>query len=259
MSIHFSKYHGAGNDFIIIDNRTNFFKPTTENVKWLCDRHFGIGADGLMLLEQDTEADFLMRYFNSDGLESTMCGNGGRCIVKFANKIGIIGNVTRFKGVDGMHEAEIQGDEVCLAMNDVSSVEEVEDGCFFVNTGSPHFVKFVVNVDQIDVKIEGRMLRNCYNIDNGGVNVNFVQATPNGLKIRTYERGVEDETLACGTGSVAASISASRYLELNQSQFTLYALGGKLSVTFQSNIYNTFTNILLKGPAQFVFQGTVEI
>jgi diaminopimelate epimerase len=259
MLLNFSKYHGAGNDFIIIDNRTKLFTPSIEIVKWLCDRHFGVGADGLMLLEHDTETDFLMRYFNADGLESTMCGNGGRCIAKFASKIGIIDGIACFKGVDGIHKAHIHGDTVSLVMSDVSSAKEVEDGCFFVDTGSPHLVKFVLNIDQIDVNAEGRLLRDSYNVANGGVNVNFVQVTPSGLKIRTYERGVEDETLACGTGAVAASISASLFLELNQSQFMLNALGGVLNVSFQSIGKNTFTNIILKGPVKFVFQGAIEI
>lgn len=258
MNIPFSKYHGAGNDFVLIDNRNNIFYPSKESVKLICHRQFGIGADGLMLLENDSTTDFRMRYFNSDGGEATMCGNGGRCIVVFANRLGIITTKTSFIGVDGIHEASIIGSEVSLKMKDVDNVE-TDDDFYLIDTGSPHFVKFVENVDTVNVATEGKIIRNSYNIRGNGVNANFVQVTPEGLKIRTFERGVEAETLACGTGAVAAAIAATHLLNLTDATIKVFALGGTLSVSFNQTTNSIFSNIWLTGPVVHVFNGETVI
>ena len=216
MQIEFGKYEGAGNDFVIIDNRERVFEPRPALVAALCDRRFGIGADGLMLLEEECGADFRMRYFNSDGPEATMCGNGGRCMALFARHAGVVGERMAFAAVDGLHRAEVLacGDDagrIALGMTEPHGFAEAEEG-YFVDTGSPHYVRFVEDVERVDVRGEGRRVRNLPAFaGTGGVNVNFVEVAGEGtLKVRTYERGVEDETLACGTGSVAAAVVASR-------------------------------------------------
>jgi diaminopimelate epimerase len=255
MRIPFSKYHGAGNDFIIIDNRKSQFSPKTSLINKLCHRQFGIGADGLMLLEQDPDSDFKMRYFNSDGKESTMCGNGGRCIVLFAKNLGIINGQTRFFGIDGLHLANIVDENtVNLKMKDVDDIEHNDD-FYLLNTGSPHYVTFVNDIDSIDVTLEGRLIRQSMLTDSGGVNVNFVQITSDGIKIRTYERGVEGETLACGTGAVASAIATNHWLEDQKNDYQINARGGILNVSFIKSGDEKFTNIWLKGPAIHVFDG----
>ena len=259
MKLSFSKYHGAGNDFIVIDNRKGVFIPEQNLIKNLCHRQFGIGADGLMLLENEANADFRMRYFNSDGNEGTMCGNGGRCITHFANKLGVIGKQTRFVGIDGEHEAIIDPDStVNLRMNDVQNVL-VDDEYCLLDTGSPHCVCFVKNIDKVDVESEGRILRNSLQPELGGVNVNFVEFVGDKLIIRTYERGVEAETLACGTGSVAAAIAANVRKNSNQTSYLLEAKGGALRVKFEKIENNTFRNIWLQGPATHVFDGEIKL
>lgn len=258
MNIPFSKYHGAGNDFVLIDNRNNVFTPSEERVKQLCHRQFGIGADGLMLLESDASTDFRMRYFNSDGGEATMCGNGGRCIVLFAKQLGIIKTKTLFTGVDGVHEAIFVDNEISLKMKNVDEVE-TDDDYYLIDTGSPHFVKFVENVDSVNVATEGKIIRNSYNIRGNGVNANFVQITPEGLKIRTFERGVEAETLACGTGAVAAAIAATHWLDLDDLTLKVFALGGTLHVSFERATDDKFSNIWLTGPVVHVFNGEIVI
>ncbi|MFW6101370.1 MAG: diaminopimelate epimerase, partial [Bacteroidota bacterium] len=209
MTQHFHKYHGAGNDFIIINNRQGVFPPDKNVIKRLCRRRFGIGADGLMFLETSAEADFYMRYFNSDGNESTMCGNGGRCIVSFAYDQGLIDKKTRFLASDGPHEAVIRDDNlVALKMQDVERVKTLGEH-YFVDTGSPHYVRFVDDPEQVNVYEEGRKIRYNSQFSETGVNVNFVSLEEGDqIAIRTYERGVENETLACGTGAVASAISA---------------------------------------------------
>jgi len=259
MKLFFSKYHGAGNDFIIIDNRTGHFIAEKELIKNLCHRQFGIGADGLMLLEEEPNADFCMRYFNSDGSESTMCGNGGRCITLFAQNLGIIKDQTRFIGIDGEHTAIIKSDNsVRIKMMNVQNVSQ-EDNCYFLDTGSPHCVRFVDNVGSINVDSEGCIMRNKYQPHLGGVNVNFVEMFEEGLRIRTYERGVEGETLACGTGSVAAAIAANIKFDKSRQIFKIFARGGNLSVSFEKSENDQFYNIWLEGPVAHVFDGTIEI
>ena len=259
MLISFSKYHGAGNDFVIVDGRNESINLSTQQISFLCHRQFGIGADGLMLLESDSNYDFKMRYFNSDGNESTMCGNGGRCLVKFANKLGLINNETLFVGIDGEHMAQIVNENtVRLKMIDVKEMI-VGDDHYIINTGSPHYVQFVVEVGHIDVPYQGRLVRKTFLPEQGGVNANFAQLTTEGIKIRTYERGVEAETLACGTGAVATAIATNHWFNETKNSYTLLALGGTLKVSFNKVSENRYEDIWLEGPVTHVFDGIIEI
>lgn len=257
MQIEFYKYQGAGNDFIIIDDRKNNF--STNNVlliKQLCDRRFGIGADGLMLLQEEEDFDFRMVYYNSDGNESTMCGNGGRCITHFANHLKIIKKETKFIAIDGEHLAQIQEGLVNLQMIDVNNIERVNSD-YWLDTGSPHYIQFVEKLDSIDVFNSGKKIRNSEKFIKEGTNVNFVEELRNGeIAIRTYERGVENETLACGTGVTAAAIVYGMRKSL--SQIKVKAQGGNLEVKF-NQFDNSFQDVWLKGPSEFVFKGTVQI
>lgn len=258
MNIHFYKYQGAGNDFVIIDNREGNIQLSTGQIAFLCDRRFGIGADGLMLLQSFADADFDMVYYNADGNESTMCGNGGRCIAAFANHQQIIGRETTFKAIDGLHDAAILPNyNVALHMINVDDIR-FEDGYTILNTGSPHYIKEVENTDLVNVFEEGRNIRNQSEFQPKGINVNFVAGNEKGLSIRTYERGVEDETLACGTGVTAAAI-ASVKKQTGIFQIAVKAKGGDLSVIFEKRTANTAENIILTGGAQFVFEGDIEI
>lgn len=262
MKVKFEKYEGAGNDFIIIDNREARFAPSPELINMLCDRRFGIGADGFMLLEKDPAAEFRMRYFNADGPEATMCGNGGRCIALFAHNLGIGGKTLHFVASDGEHTAEIVAAEahkgtISLRMGDVGNVATALDGSF-VDTGSPHYVEFTDDVDSVDVQGKGRALRYDDAFAPAGTNVNFVQAIKdNYLKIRTYERGVEDETYACGTGVTAAAIVANAKLSGDVSEFSVEARGGMLGVKFTRE-GGSYKNIFLTGPARRVFSGEFD-
>lgn len=259
MQLLFSKYHGAGNDFVIIDNRSGSFPKSTNLIKHLCDRHFGIGADGLMLLETTANADFYMRYFNSDGNESTMCGNGGRCITLFAKNIGVIDSSTRFVGIDGEHLANFDSPDIInLKMQDVSSIE-IGDNYYFINTGSPHYVCFVDDVQKIDVNTQGKSIRNSFNIKNGGTNVNFVDYSNDIINIRTFERGVESETLACGTGTVASAIAYYIHTKNLKPEYKIQTQGGELLVRFKKSEDAQFEDVWLKGPAMHVFDGQITI
>lgn len=256
--LHFFKYQGAGNDFILIDNREHTFNPTTDLVKRLCDRHFGIGADGLILLETQSNLPY-MRYFNCDGNESTMCGNGGRCFAAFARKIGLATDQSfDFYGIDGLHTATFRDKTIMLKMIDVPSIELIDDS-YFINTGSPHYVAMVRDVNSVDVDREGRLIRQSVNFNNGGTNVNFIQEIcPGKIKIRTYERGVEAETLACGTGATASAIAYSHYFEINQNPIEVEVPGGLLKVYFDQ-VDEKYLNVWLEGPAQEVFEGKINI
>ena len=255
MKIKFYKYQGAGNDFVMIDNRENLFDKNNNNlIKKLCDRRFGIGADGLILLEKSNKYDFKMYYYNADGNESTMCGNGGRCIVAFAKKLNLIKNKATFKAIDGIHYAEIIRDLVNLQMIDVEFILENND-YLFLNTGSPHHVTFQDNIDKLNVKEEGRKIRYGKPYFKEGTNVNFVeQIDDNVFKVRTYERGVEDETLACGTGVTAVAIAAYQANKTISNHVFLNTLGGMLEVSFEKDEYE-YSKVFLKGPATFVFEG----
>jgi len=267
MILPFSKYHGAGNDFIIVDNRESkydFLLRKKAFVQHICHRRFGIGADGLMLLNSHKKYDFEMVYFNSDGKEGSMCGNGGRCITAFAYQSGISGEDTKFLASDGVHEAEIKDvDEteiiVSLKMADIGDIKAGKN-FFQVNSGSPHYIKFVDNIEEIDVYTEGRKIRYSPKFEKEGTNVDFVKVCEEHLFVRTYERGVEDETLSCGTGVTAAAVAAGVKNLFNKSnQIKIHTLGGEMKVSFNRIDKNNFDNIYLEGPACYVFDGCIEI
>jgi len=260
MQLAFYKYHGTGNDFIIIDNRELKFNPEDSAlVAKLCHRRFGIGADGLMLLQSKVGFDFEMIYFNSDGKESSMCGNGGRCIVEFARTLGLVKTTAHFLASDGKHEALVSPAFISLKMNDVSIVELNADFCY-LNTGSPHYVAFVNDVRNFKVFEEGRSIRTNERFKAEGTNVNFVEKQLNDLFVRTYERGVEDETYSCGTGVTAAAlVAAIKSISTGQDYCDIKTLGGNLKVKFLKHDDNSFTDIWLEGPATFVFKGEMTI
>jgi diaminopimelate epimerase len=260
MKIDFFKYQGTGNDFVILENRDNKYDNiTSKQIRKICDRRFGVGADGLMLLSNDESKDFKMVYFNADGNESTMCGNGGRCLVKFAKNQGMYKLTYRFMAIDGVHEAEIDmHDVVRLKMNDVNEVE-LHPSYAVLNTGSPHFVKFASDVENIDVLTTGREIRNSSRFEKEGINVNFVETTDEDqIFVRTYERGVEDETLSCGTGVTAAAL-VTAHNSRGFNRVEVKTPGGNLSVEYNKVDENHFENIWLCGPAEFVYSGTLEI
>ncbi|WP_010664718.1 diaminopimelate epimerase [Marinilabilia salmonicolor] len=258
--IQFSKYQGTGNDFILIDNRDGSFDGDDNHlISAMCHRRFGVGADGLMLLESSESYSFTMRYFNSDGGEATMCGNGGRCLAAFAVHRGVVAEneYFSFDAVDGVHEALVNGEMVSLKMINVAGYEEKEEG-LFLDTGSPHFIKFVDNPELIDVFNEGSFWRNHDVFAPGGTNVNFVGKPVGGeVSMRTFERGVEDETWSCGTGAVASAIAT--YIRSGEGNcYDMKVPGGKLTVSF--DVVNTggFENVWLKGPARHVFEGSID-
>lgn len=260
MQLQFYKYQGTGNDFVLIDNRKNEIELTFEQIKFLCNRRFGIGADGLMLLELEPGVDFKMIYFNSDGNPSSMCGNGGRCITAFAKHLGIIIDKAKFIAVDGIHEAIIDEDEtVSLKMQDVKTIE-IGDNFFYLNTGSPHYVKLINDVQNFDVVTNGKNIRYNERFTEEGTNVNFIEKINDELVVRTYERGVEDETLSCGTGVTAAAIVAAlEGISNSKNNCLIKTLGGNLEVTFEKVLTQNFYNIWLKGPAQKVFDGIINL
>ena len=261
MEINFFKYHGTGNDFIILDNRNGEYSTLTNlQIKNLCERRFGIGADGLMLFELAEEGyDFNMIYFNSDGLRGTMCGNGGRCMTQFAFDMGLTRYTYRFIASDGPHESEITNDKIIrLKMKDVNSIED--HGTFsIIDTGSPHYVKFVSDLAEIDVVESGKAIRYNKRFAAEGINVNFVEVLSEGkIYVRTYERGVEQETLSCGTGVTAAAI-ATAHNPKGFNRVETQTSGGSLSVEYNRIDEQHFDNIWLCGPAEFVFKGVMEI
>lgn len=260
MQIEFYKYQGTGNDFIIVDCRKlNKEIFTSKVIQSLCDRRFGIGADGLMLFLDHSELDFEMKYYNSDGNEGTMCGNGGRCIVSFAKKLGAIEHSCEFDAIDGIHEATIDDENIVrLKMQKVVEVEKNEP-FYYLNTGSPHYVVFKDEIDQLDVYKEGKKIRNSVRFKKEGTNVNFALTNNNQIQVRTYERGVEDETLSCGTGVVASAIAAGFHRGSDISSYNINTLGGRLKVSFKKVDENTFENIWLEGPAEFVFEGKINL
>lgn len=260
MTIHFYKYQGTGNDFVILDNRNGEFDPlSTKEIGALCDRRFGIGGDGLMLLNKHPEYDFEMKYYNSDGRESSLCGNGGRCLVRFAYDKGIVKTKYRFVAIDGAHEGSIQDDgTVALKMNEVTNIEQHGNG-FVLNTGSPHYILFEGDVWHFDVKERGRAIRYSDDFKKEGINVNFVQQLEeeDHIIVRTYERGVEDETLSCGTGVTAAALVCFH----NENGFNSVEVdtkGGGLTVEYDKH-GNHYSNVWLIGPAKKVFEGTIEL
>ncbi|KLT64990.1 diaminopimelate epimerase [Pedobacter sp. BMA] len=260
MKINFLKYQGAGNDFILIDHTAGPLKNIdNELVEKLCHRRFGVGADGLMFLTKHPDYDFEMHYFNADGKLGSMCGNGGRCIVAFAKHLGIIGKETNFLAVDGPHYARISesGDWVDLQMIDVDSI--TNDGeAFVLNTGSPHYVAIQDNLSSFDVFNAGKSIRYNTNYNEKGINVNFVEDNGDHLFVRTYERGVEDETYACGTGVTAVAMAMAKYKnQTGHITTAIKVLGGDIKIEFDYDGHK-FTNVFLCGPAKLVFEGEVE-
>jgi diaminopimelate epimerase len=254
MQIPFYKYQGTGNDFVMIDNRPlQFPKNDTKLVTKMCDRNFGIGADGLILLESHPNLDFNMVYYNADGNLSSMCGNGGRCIAHFAKYLGMIQNNATFEAIDGIHEASIDDTIVKLRMGDVALVE-VHKEYVFLDTGSPHHVQLVDSIDSLDVFSEGKKIRNnIYGTE--GANVNFVKQIGDAIfSVRTYERGVEDETLSCGTGVTAVALAMYEMSKTEATKITLQTPGGNLKVYFEKT-ENGYQNVYLEGSAMQVFKG----
>jgi diaminopimelate epimerase len=260
MKMEFFKYQGTGNDFVMIDNRGGIVPSVdTSLVQRICDRKNGIGADGLILLQEHPTLDFEMIYWNADGSQS-FCGNGSRCAVAFAKRIGLIQkDNTTFQSTDGEHSANILPNGwVSLHMHNVATVEEGSH-YFYLNTGSPHYIRFVDDVSTVSVVEEGKAIRFNDRFTAEGTNVNFVEITDDGLKVRTYERGVEDETLSCGTGVTAAAITASVKGLVPQNVCKIETLGGNLQVRLQATTDQRFEDIWLEGPATFVFKGEIEL
>ena len=256
MKINFTKYEGNGNDFIIIDDRKEeFSEDNVLMISKLCDRKFGIGADGLILLRKHKVYDFQMIYFNSDGNESSMCGNGGRCLVSYALQLDIDLKTNSFLAIDGVHKFKVVDNEIYLKMNDVKDIV-VKNGYNFLNTGSPHVVQIVENVDEINVYEQGKKIRRQFQEMNG-VNVNFVSFNNDIIKCRTFERGVENETLSCGTGVVAVALYIYKKKKISDNKIIVSTKGGSLSVSFK-NDGNSFREIWLKGDINKIFDGLIE-
>jgi len=271
MKIHFYKYQATGNDFVLIDNREGKFSFSIPQIQKICDRRFGVGADGLMLIEKHSTLTFNLVYYNSDGSQS-LCGNGSRAAVMMASFLGMLNGKTKFNAYDGPHDAELLNSEIVrLKMNDVTEVRKVGDD-IFINTGSPHHLRFVKDADEYPVVDEGRKIRNSKSYTPAGTNVNFIELKGNNsIYVRTYERGVEDETFSCGTGVTAAALAASFYGYT--SPVHVLVKGGELSVEFKSarmadqplqtglpaDESATFQDIFLIGPAKMVFEGDLEL
>lgn len=254
MHLSFSKYHGTGNDFIIADNRSGSFKPSSEIVQALCDRRFGIGADGLILIESHSDADFLMNYFNRDGSQS-FCGNGSRCAVSFFRELtGAVGAL-QFEAIDGRHYAISEGDNHRIAMRNCGWPQELDEG-HYLHTGSPHVVVYVEDAEAVNVEAEGRRIRNGKRWRAEGTNVNFVTRKEDVLYVRTYERGVEHETLSCGTGVTAVALIDGWQHGGNERR--IFTPGGMLTVRWKVDSKG-YTDIELAGPAQKVFTGVVDL
>lgn len=265
MRVHFYKYQATGNDFVLIDNRSGNYDLSKDQIVSICDRKFGVGADGLMLLEKHPSAHFNLQYYNSDGSQS-LCGNGSRAAVKMAASLGMVNGKASFQAFDGLHDAEIEKDGIVrLRMNDVSGVQMLDNGDFFMNTGSPHYIRFVTDIRNYAVVETARPIRYSAEYMPGGTNVNFVERMgPNKIFVRTYERGVENETLSCGTGVTAAALAA--FFEMEQSKVQVQTLGGDLQVEFtrrhpgaSSGQAGIFQDIYLVGPAKLVFEGDLEL
>ncbi|WP_276367583.1 diaminopimelate epimerase [Chryseolinea sp. H1M3-3] len=256
-TIHFHKYQATGNDFVIIDNRKTNLTFTKDQIAKICHPKFGIGADGLMLIENHPSLNFHLQYYNSDGSQS-LCGNGCRAAVQFASQLGLVNGKATFDAFDGAHAAEIlPSGDIRLKMGDVKEVKKLGED-FYANTGSPHYIRLVNNVQTYPVFEEGRKIRYADQFKPGGTNVNFVELQPNNsIFVRTYERGVENETLSCGTGITAAALVTS--LKGYSSPVKIHSLGGDLAVEFKTSQSGTFYDIYLIGPAKMVFKGQLEL
>ena len=253
--IHFHKYQGTGNDFIMIDDRDlKFPSDQIDIISMMCHRKFGIGSDGLILIQPHDQLDFKMVFFNPDGSKS-LCGNGSRCAVAFANALGMISDETRFETTDGEHHAFIEKENIHFSLHDVSKVQPYGKD-LFIDTGSPHYLKMVQDLDNIDVIKEGQDIRYSELFSPSGTNVNFIELNQDRIRVRTYERGVENETLSCGTGVTASALAAN--LSGMEGPIRVETRGGTLFVTFDRGNDNDFKNIYLAGPAKKVFEGDFE-
>ncbi len=258
MEIQFSKYQGTGNDFVIIDNREGTIALSNQQIAFLCDRKFGVGSDGLIMLGTANDYDFSMAYYNADGTEGTMCGNGGRCLVQFAHDHGIVKEKYFFIAIDGPHEASIENNGwIHLKMSDVNAVE-IGDNYFITNTGSPHYVQMVNAVEHFDVVTAGKAIRYNDRFKAEGINVNFIEFQKDHLFVRTYERGVENETYSCGTGVTASAITT-HLNKTGEHHVSIKTLGGELAVSFNNHGGGHFKNIWLQGPGTFVFKGAINL
>jgi diaminopimelate epimerase len=253
MEIEFYKYQGTGNDFIMINGLNQTVNFSLKKILKICQRRFGVGADGLIILKSHPDLDFEMDYYNADGSQS-FCGNGSRCAQAFAEQIGLIKDQSKFLAIDGVHQGKKMEDWFGTLMNEVSEVQR-KGADFFVHTGSPHYIKYVEDVDEVDVFTEGRKIRNQAEYKAEGTNVNFVSIEKDRLKVRTYERGVEDETFSCGTGVTAAAISYLVKEDLFTKSVKIETKGGELRIDLERTDEHTFKNIWLVGPATFVFKG----
>jgi diaminopimelate epimerase len=255
-SVTFYKYQATGNDFILVDDREESFPVTQKNIETLCDRKFGIGSDGLILIQHSNEADFTMVFYNPDGSQS-LCGNGSRCAVRFAEKLGLVSGKCTFIAFDGLHDAEVlPNGQIRLGMKNVQNVMQMEDG-MFVDTGSPHLIRYVQDIETVDVYGRGREIRYNNTFREKGVNINFVELDEQGIQVRTYERGVENETLSCGTGVTAAALAS--FSKGLASPVAVKTKGGDLMVSFDAGENGSFSEIQLIGPAKEVFRGEIEI
>lgn len=256
MILKFQKYQGTGNDFILVDDRgRNFPSNRSDIVTWLCDRKLGVGADGLMLIQEHPELDFNMVFFNPDGSKS-LCGNGSRCAIAFAQSLGLAGEKTTFETTDGVHEGFVKDTTYYFHLHDVEKVKSVSKG-YYIDTGSPHHIQFEESVDDLDVVALGSEIRYSASYAPKGTNVNFVETLEDHIKVRTYERGVENETLSCGTGVTACALAAG--IESYKSPVRIRTKGGELSVSFTQKDDNRFTDIYLAGPAKKVFEGEIQL
>ncbi len=260
-TISFQKYHGTGNDFIMIDDRVDYWRRhlPQATIRLLCDRHLGIGADGLILLQDHEVFDFIMYYYNADGKESTMCGNGGRCLVAFANSLGIFDQHCTFDAIDGIHKASLQKGQISLGMKNVKVDAKRRDLRYFLDTGSPHLVEFTPLGHKVDFYKKGMELRYDNEFAPGGTNVNFVSILEeNKIQVTTYERGVEGLTLSCGTGVVASAIAYAEEMDLSHVDVIVKTDGGKLRVQCE-RIKHEYKNVILHGPAKKVFSGQYDL
>tara|TARA_B100001059_G_C17805561_1_gene568908 strand:- start:264 stop:1049 length:786 start_codon:yes stop_codon:yes gene_type:complete len=259
MKINFSKYNGAGNDFIVIDDRKNLINDNKSLIRDLCDRNFGIGADGLIILKESSNSDFEILHYTSDGNLGSLCGNGSRCAVLFAYNKDIINKKTVFHAFDGIHNAEILGNGLIKMEMKVNSDIVSNSYGTWLDTGSPHLVIEKSDTDKLDVNMEGRLVRYNELYEEEGVNVNFIEKVSNDhFKIRTYERGVENETLACGTGSTASAICMNFLGKTNSSNITMQCKGGDLNIQFNTSD-KEYKEISITGPAKLVFEGVIEV
>lgn len=262
MTIFFTKYHGTGNDFILMDNRRENIKLTTEEISFLCNRRLGIGADGLIYIMPSKKHDFEMKYFNANGLEGSMCGNGGRCITGFAYHLGIISKNAHFKAIDGEHKSIVHSSSanelyIEFSILDVEVSAQTES-LQFINTGSPHYIEIVDNIESLDVKEKGKELRWDKRFQPEGTNVNFVEIEKDVLHVKTFERGVEDITLSCGTGVTAAAISVDLQSKVSRNKYNIKTPGGDLKITFERK-NQVYKNIQLSGPVVKVFEGIINL